>query len=178
MARIFAALALVLAHTLPVDAADAPKELYAKSVVISWAEERIQRNVGESNFRQVKAAHSLSVYVSTAGRVFNRFTNVTAAGSASNDQVAGDDGARRVPTFSARSMSMAQPFRSGGGRQIDVEFDAAFDKCSAKASFVKPPGTTLSIAMSPITKKWVEFQSITPGEASCSVEKRNVFGGD
>jgi hypothetical protein len=177
MARTFAVLCLVLAQAAPAMADDAPKELYGKSIVVGWAEERIQRHVGEPSFYQVKAAHSLSVYVSTTGRVFNRITNTTQAGSASNDQVAGSEGAGRVPSFSGRSMGMPLPYRSGGKRQVDIEFDAAFAGCTAKISFVKQPATQ-TMAFSGISKKWVEFQSVTPGQANCAVQNGNVFGGD
>jgi hypothetical protein len=182
MARIFAApclgLALIAAYTMPARADDAPKQLHGKSVVVAWPEERMQRNVGEPRFRPVKAAHNLSIYVSTAGRVFNRMTNVTGAGIASNDQLAGSEGAGRVPVFDAQKMSMALNFRSGGRRQVDVEFKSAFDGCTAKVGFVRQqPGSPI-MGFSGITKKWIEFQSVTPGEASCEISNGNVFGGD
>ncbi len=181
MSRIFVALCLGLAQAaasaMPAYADDAPKPLYGKSVIVGWPESRVQRNVGEPRFYPVKAAHNLSVYVSTAGRVFNRMTNITGAGIASNDQLAGSEGAGRVPSFKARSMSMALNYRSGGSRQVDVEFNAAFDACTAKVGFVREPGAPI-MGFSPITKKWIEFQSVAPGEASCEISNGNVFGGD
>ena len=78
MARISAALGLSLvlvgSQYKPVCADNAPKQLHGKSVVVAWPEERMQRDVGQPSFYPVKAAHNLSVYVSTAGRVFNRMT--------------------------------------------------------------------------------------------------------
>jgi hypothetical protein len=181
MARISASLclplALIVAHPNPVRADDAPKQLYGKSVVVAWPEERMQRNVGDPRFGKVKAAHNLSVYVSSTGRVFNRVTNITGAGAASNDQVAGSEGARRVPVFDAQKMSMALNYRSGGHRQIEVEFKPAYDGCTAKVSFVKQPGSPV-MGFSPITKRWIEFQSVTPGQASCELSAGNVFGND
>jgi len=162
----------------PAAAASAPEPLRGKSIVVTWSEARVQRHVGEANFRQVNASHNLSVYVSAVGRVFNRLTNTTRAGTGATEQVAGSEGAKRVPSFSGRSMDLYAPFRSGGMRHVVVEFDAAFGSCSAKVTYAKPPGTTISIADSPITKKPVEFQSLTPGAASCSISSGNVFGGN
>jgi hypothetical protein len=180
MARILAALclslALIAAYPMPVRA-DVPKQLFGKSIVVAWPEERMQRNVGQPRFYQVKAAHNLSVYVSSAGRVFNRMTNMTGAGAASNDQLAGSEGAGRVPAFDAQKMGMALNYRSGGSRQIEVEFNKAFDGCTAKVALVRQPGAPI-MGFSPITKKWIEFQSVTPGDASCDISNGNVFGTD
>src|SRR5882757_330161 len=73
-------------------AADAPAALKGKSVVVAWTETRQQRHVGEPNFRSVDASHNLSIYISTAGRVFSRQTNSTRAGSGATEQVSGESG--------------------------------------------------------------------------------------
>jgi len=181
MARISVALWLSLAviaiRPMPSRADEIPKQLRGKSIVVAWPEERMQRNVGQPRFYHVKAAHNFSVYVSTAGRVFNRMTNITGAGVASNDQVVGDEDARRVPIFKAQSMEMNLNYRSGGRRQVEVEFKTAFDGCTAKISFVRQPGSPI-MGFSPITKKWIEFQSVAPGDASCEISNGNVFGTD
>jgi len=176
--RFLSGSVLSLVIGVPAMAESAPSELHGKSVVVNWSEARIQRHVGEPNFYSVNASHNLSVYVSAAGRVFNRLTNTTRAGSGATEQVAGSEGAKRVPSFSGRTMDLYAPFRSGGMRHVVVEFDAAFGSCSAKVTYAKPPGTTISVAHSPITKKFVEFQSVAPGPASCSVQSGNVFGGN
>jgi hypothetical protein len=181
MARITVALwlslAMIVAQTMPSRAGDVPKQLYGKSIVVAWPEERMQRNVGQPRFYQVKAAHNFSVYVSTAGRVFNRMTNITGAGAASSEQVVGTEGAWREPAFDARKMSMALNYKSGGHRQVEVEFNTAFEGCTANVTFVRQPGSPV-MGFSPITKKWIEFQSVKPGEASCEISNGNVFGKD
>ena len=169
---------LALPPAVSATAAAAPSQLFGKSIVITWSETRTQRNVGEADFRQVNASHNLSVYVSSAGRIFNRLTNTTRRGTGATEQVAGSQGARRVPSFRGKSMEMFAPFQSGGMRHVTVEFDAAFNSCSAQVTYAKPPGTTSSIAHSPITKRLIEFQSVTPGAASCAIQSGNVFGGN
>jgi len=49
-----------------------PNELYGKSVSIAWTETREQRPVGEENWRQVGGNQTFNLYVSEAGRVFNK----------------------------------------------------------------------------------------------------------
>ena len=80
MIRTAAGLVLCLAGALPAAAADAPTALYGKSVVVTWNEARVQRNLGDKNFRPVFGNQKLSLYISSTGRVFNRFTNATRAG--------------------------------------------------------------------------------------------------
>lgn len=177
MARIFATLGLVLATALPAYAADPPKPLFGKSIVVAWTEARIQRPVGETTYRGVNGSHSLSVYVSSTGRVFNRFTNISQTGTRSNEQVAGSEGATRVPSFDGRNLSILMPFRSGGARKISVEFAAAFGSCKANVMYEAPPGTTHSIGFNAYTKRMIELRHIVPNEATCSIQDGNVFSG-
>jgi hypothetical protein len=156
-----------------------PAALLGKSVVVSWNETRVQRRVGEANFRNVQAHHVLSVYVSEKGRVFSRLTNTIKVGSGSTDQIAGSGGRSsvpaRVPTFSGGMMTIFQPFQAGGMRHITVNFDGSFGSCSASVSHAKEVGKKANIAYSPITKVYVEFRSITPSGTSCSMRSGNVF---
>jgi hypothetical protein len=80
---------VILLSSSPSYAAGAPEQLKGKSIVVTWAETRQQKNEGWSDFRTVEARHKLIIYVSTKGRVFSRQTNTTRAGSGNIDQVAG-----------------------------------------------------------------------------------------
>lgn len=59
-----------------------PKDLYGKSVRITWTEIRVQRPVGEVSWRQVRGSHTFNIYVSEAGRVFNNESYSTPRGRA------------------------------------------------------------------------------------------------
>jgi hypothetical protein len=174
-AKQVTAAAALLALATPAHAAP-PTLLSGKSVVIAWNETRVQRNVGDPSFRTVNARHELSVYVSSAGRVFSRLHNSTGAGSAATDQVHGAGGATRVPSFSGQAMTIFAPFQAGGMRRVSVDFDAGFGGCSAKVTYAKQEGVARSVSRSPITKQMIEFESVNPGVASCSVKSGNVFG--
>jgi hypothetical protein len=177
MDRIFAGTCILLVSTGLTHAGDvAPTPLLGKSVIATWEEARVQRNAGDKTYRPVYGSQKLSIYVSTAGRVFSRFTNMTSAGTGSNEQVAGQNNASRVPSFGEKTMEMLLPFASGGARRVKVEFNAAFDGCEVKITYEAPSGGAPSVGFSPITKKWIEFDSIIPREPGCSVQSGNVFG--
>lgn len=159
-------------------AASAPEPLKGKSVVISWTETRQQRHVGEPNFYSVSASIKLSIYVSTAGRVFSRQTNSTSAGSGTNEQVAGERGGvvpTRTPLFNGQTMTVIGEGK-GGARRTLVDFDASFGSCTARVATAFESGKS-AILFSPITKKNVEMKSVTSSGAGCSVQSGNVLGG-
>ena len=160
-----------------------PQQLLGKSVVVTWSENRIQRVVGESKFREVNATHNMSIYIGSSGRIFSRLTNTTGLGSGRIDHIqeqsAGDPNVRkRVTTFNGQSMTLDQPLRKGGHRHLLIDFGDKFDKCSAKLSFVTEAGSLISLARSPITNKMVEIKSIAMSGENCSVSTGNVFGDE
>ena len=169
---------LVMLLATQAHAADAPAALKGKSVVVTWTETRQQRHVGEPNFHSVDAGHNLSMYISTAGRVFSRQTNTTRTGSGATEQVSGESGGAyptRTPLFAGHSMTMVGETK-GGARRTLIEFDASFESCSARVATAFQSGKT-SVSLSPITKKYVEIKSVTANGASCSVKSGNVLAG-
>ncbi len=156
-----------------------PQGLHGKSILVTWTEARLKRHVGEPNFYNVSARHDLRIYISATGRVFSRLTNTTGAGSGNTEQVAGGGASpipARVPAFGPEGMTLFMPFKSGGMRRLLATFDASFSSCNARVANAKQQGAATQIAHSPITKKDVEFSSVTPAAASCTVSAGNVFG--
>ena len=154
--------------------AAAPAQLYGKSVRITWGEQRMQRIVGQENFRSVTAQQELSIYVSANGRVFSRMTFSTRAGTGKNEQVAGEGGATRVPSFAGRSLQLFMPFQ-GGMRRVAVEFGDGFGSCSAGVTYPIQEGGRPRVGISPIIKQPIEFQSITASGAKCSISEGNAL---
>jgi hypothetical protein len=159
-------------------AAGAPEALKGKSVILTWTETRQQRHVGEPNFYSVNGSVSLSVYVSTAGRLFSRRTMSTRAGSGAIE-LAPREGGGAYPTrtalFGAQTMTLIGETKGGAYRTL-IEFDASFASCSARVALGFQSGKT-SISFSPITKKYVEVKSVTVNGISCSVKTGNVLAG-
>lgn len=178
---IWISLMLVVPHTA---IAAPPKELYGKSVTVSWGETREQKWPGETNWHQVTRAGQLIVYVSSAGRAFNRMTFSGSGpggrkGSGNSDQVAGAGGDKyenRALNFQSRSLSMITPM-SGGARSVNITFSEGFAGCSA--SVLTGKSGTGKIVMRSLLHQGQEFEirSVQSGAASCSISNGNLFGG-
>jgi len=154
----------------------APAQLYGKSVVVKWQETRVQRNEGATEFRSRDDSIELSLYVSSAGRVFSRLTHNVNGQSGAIEEVAGVAGSsNRVVNFSGASLTVIEPFVSGGARRIVVDFDAGFASCTANAMYGKKSGSEIGTYWSPIIKMNIEIQSATVGAANCAVRDGNVF---
>ena len=154
-----------------------PAQLYGKSVIVKWQETRVQRNEGASQFQSIGDDLELSLYVSSEGRVFSRLTHNVNGKSGASEEVAGVAGSsNRVVSFNGASLTVIEPFVSGGARRIAVDFDAGFASCTANTMFGKKSGSEIGTYWSPIIKMNIEIQSATVLAASCSVRDGNVFG--
>ena len=162
------------------ESAAAPAPLHGKSFVVSWSENRVQRNEGEPAFRPVRANQTLQLYVSTSGRVFSRLTFATGRGTGTASRVQGDITKNPMfrqwdPAFGDKTLALAQNFQKGGKRLVEIEHDGALTSCKAKVTYVPEEGAMTSFGWSPIIKKMVEFQSIEMSGDSCAIRSGIVF---
>ena len=105
-----------------------PKELLGKSVTVRWSETREQGPMDGTRSRQASRNGRFIVYVSTAGRVFNRLSYAQSANYSSSDQIAGggsDGFENRAVKFQGQSLSIFTSMQ-GGVRAITVEFGAGY----------------------------------------------------
>jgi hypothetical protein len=155
----------------------APQSFYGKTLRVSWNEARSQRVQGEGAFKSVSIPLSFTVYVSTKGQLFKRLTSTTANGrtSGSKDRVgdsgSGADGAGAV-TFQGNTL-ISTANNHGLGRRIRVTFDGGAS-CSAEVLTGKSGGGAATVR-SNATGKMLEFESVSAGPASCSVQEGNAF---
>jgi len=182
--------ALVTSGTFdPGAAIAAPAQLYGKSVIVTWTEKREQRWGGPAPNRasyEVARHGELSVYVSSAGRPFNRltFSGFTRAGggsyrysSNSSDQIGGvaaGAGKARNVSFSGQTMTSVT-LMEGGARRILVTFNNDFSGCSAQVLTGKSSGVA-KIDIHGSGGMPIELLSVQTGAASCNVQGGNVFG--
>jgi hypothetical protein len=174
--RRIVVIAAGLAAAMSSSAAQAapPKELFGKTVTVSWTETREQRPVGEQNWRQVNGSIAMHLYVSEAGRVFNNISYATRAGSAERaGEIAG--GGKRTINFSDRSLVILMPAGAGSATRIIADFDAGFSSCSAQVTRAKESADTIVRRYSGIIKRMNEIRSTTVGSASCSIKAGNAF---
>jgi hypothetical protein len=167
-ATLFGLLLTQTSHAAP------PRELYGKSVSVTWTEAREQRRVGEEAWRQIDGSHTFNIYVSEAGRVFNNESYSTRGGSAEREgQIAGS-GKGRSFNFSGRSLVILMA-SGGAATRIMVAFDAGFSGCSGQVTRAREPGGTMVRAYSGIIKAYIEVRSVRVGGVSCGIRNGNVF---
>jgi hypothetical protein len=160
----------------------APTQLYGKSVVVSWTEEREQRVEGEATTHNVGRNGSFSVYVSSAGKPFSRMSFAFSKSRGGlkygkKDAVGGEGSGNRKVTFSGNSMSVGMGMQSGA-RSILVTFDGGFQGCSAQVLTGKESGASSIKAKSLVDGTRLEIISVKTGAASCKIQDGNVFGSE
>ncbi len=155
----------------------APQSLYGKTLRVTWNESRRQRVQGEGEFKAVSIPLSFTVYVSSKGQLFKRLTSTNASGShtGSKDRV-GMSGAdsQGAGSVSFQGNTLISTANNGGlGRRIRITFDGG-SSCSAEVLTGKA-GTGAATVRSNATGKMLEFESVSAGAASCSVQEGNAF---
>ena len=155
----------------------APQNWYGKTLRVTWNESRSQRVRGEGEFKSVSIPLSYSVYVSSKGQLFKRLTSTNASGrqTGSKDRV-GMSGAdsQGAGSVSFQGNTLISTTNNGGlGRRIRISFDGA-SSCSAEVLTGKA-GSGVATVLSNATGKMLEFNSVSAGVASCSVQEGNAF---
>jgi hypothetical protein len=175
--RIPAAI-IVLAMTTS-GAPAAPAQLYGKSVVVSWTENRMQTTDYSDTPVPKTAQGRLSVYVSDKGRAFSRVSmsieRRRQTQSGQRDAVQGEGSARSV-NFQGSSMTVSAPRGDAGAMMIAVTFDSGFQGCSARVVTGKANGAQSTRVTSMITGRQYRFFSVQTSGESCSIQTGNVFG--
>jgi len=166
--------------SLPSIATAAPRELYGRSVLVSWSEDRQQKLPGEDEIRNVGAFAELNVYVSEQGRAFSRirFSVANRKGrmkSGSADAVAGENSARNI-SFGGSTMTASMPRGSAGALQILVSFDGGFQNCTARVISGKTGGAQATHVRSLINGNRLEMYSVKTSGEACRLQNGNVFG--
>ena len=158
----------------------APSQLYGKSVIVSWSENRVQTTDRDAQSASVTGQGQLSVYISEKGRPFSRISmSVTnqrgRTRSGDSDSVQGEGSARSF-SFSGNTMSASMPRGNAGAMQISVTFDSGFQSCSARVITGKTGGAQSTRVTSIITGRQYDVYSVKTGGESCRVQSGNVFG--
>ena len=122
----------------------APSQLYGKSVIVSWQEDRQQTTAMDAQTRSITASAELSVYISDAGRPFSRVsmavTNMRGRTRSGNHDAVQGDGSARSFGFHGNTMSASMPRGNAGAMQVLVTFDSGFQSCSAHVMSGKAGG--------------------------------------
>jgi hypothetical protein len=170
-------------------AANAPRELYGKSVSLSWTERRELKYVdGQEKSYVVQKVRT--VYISDKGRYFVG-ADATTFGKKGRVGWNSKSGAKMFapdqndmstpnmrgwimkPTFEGRSLILYEPHRSGADR-TEVAFDQSFQTCSIKHVFGKEAGAPGEV-MRGITGRLQMLVSAETSGDTCSVSQGNLL---
>lgn len=172
----------MIAALIPVPsfAQGAPSQLYGKSITVAWTENRMQRREGSgAEFKPRGIAQSLSVYISSQGRLFSRRTARGKGGGGKRENV-GEGG--QSPTggllstrFQAGTLVVSAEL-GGGARLITASFDNGFSGCTGNVRMAREAGRETMRIKSFADGGTIEVQSVTATSATCSIKEGNVFG--
>ena len=128
ISKSFAVMGVLSLLSATAHAGPAPKELYGKSIILTWAELRDQRNFPEINFRRITDLLSRKIYISTKGQWFDRFASHQDARESIGTSASGPGGGRREVQFSGRTITMIGAGKGGIARKITIEFNESFTR--------------------------------------------------
>lgn len=172
-----AILALPMASSV---AQAAPSQLYGKSVIVSWQEDRQQTTAGDAQVRSISASAELSVYISDVGRPFSRVsmsvTNRRGRTRSGNRDAVQGEGSARSFGFHGNTMSASMPRGNAGAMQVLVTFDSGFQGCSARVITGRAGGAQFTRVKSMVISGEVDIYSVRTSGESCRVQSGNVFG--
>jgi hypothetical protein len=161
--------------------AQAPAEARGKSVTATWTETRVQRLGGSGEFSERGFSQSLSVYISSEGRVFAKRTvfsggrgKRSGTGEASSVGDKDQGGRGQAGTFRGRSLVVTTQF-AGGARMAKIDFDATFSSCTATVILGRE-NDKMARGRSLVNGAFLEIKSATVSNTSCSVSAGNAFG--
>jgi len=180
--------ALTLSSTIA-HAGSAPKELYGKSITVAWSENIESNNTGQRVIQNHMEAHTLSVYVSNAGRTFARlltaFANSGPRGKGANQFKGGSqvdqDPEHAVSTnqiaarFEGRQLLLDTKFESGA-RRVAVNFNGEYSTCNVTIIQGREGGAK-TMVIGGFGAQRREIHSIQTVAAACSIREGNIFAG-
>jgi len=158
-----------------VAAVAAPRELYNKTISISWAEHTMQKTPDGRTVTPTVMSERI-VYVSSAGRVFvrgnRRVDNRRFSGGKQTEAAPGQGGAGTL-AFQGNQLVGTAVF-SGFARRLTVSFDSGFSSCTANVIYGKSGGPS---TWTSFTGQTHEIISINVSGTSCSIRDGNAFAG-
>jgi hypothetical protein len=148
-----------------------PPQLYGKSVVVAWTDEVVLAPIG-GQFHRSSHPTTMSVYVSSQGRPFVRFTTNVHQAVGVRETV-GTAGPQTV-AFQGRALLVTTAYE-GGASRVQIDFDGSFASCTAAVVTGKASGVGAFVKSGEATDRTWVVQSRVAGPASCSIKDGNVF---
>lgn len=172
----------VLLVTAGTASAEAPRQMFGKTVAISWNEYRVQR-CDDGQLKRGHTSSSLLVYVSDSGRLFTRLSRRGARGGANSNDLDPEGGNQRAGTGSASNLNASfegsvlavQNSMQSGARRIQATFNGGFTGCSAQVRFGREGGAELRHRT--MDGKMCNIVSTDVSGSACAIRAGNLVGG-
>jgi hypothetical protein len=166
-------------------AGPAPKELYNKSIILRWTENRTQRFEYVNRIVNSGAAAMVSIYISGAGNTFIRIhrsayggRNVSGGPPTSASRVresAPGEHPRGFKKMDFAGHSLVMYGQSeGGASRVAVDFDETYKGCTVSVTVGKQLGRT-SFSQTSLMGERLEVLSVQTAGFECSIQEGNVF---
>jgi hypothetical protein len=161
--------------------ADAPRQLFGKTIEMGWNEYRVQR-CDDGEMKRGHTSSSLLVYVSENGRLFTRLNRRGGRGANSTDadpeggsQRSGTGAANNLNSSFEGSTLVIQNAMRSGARRIQAAFDASFSGCSLQVRFGKEGEAELRHRT--MDGKMCNIISTDVSRNTCAIRAGNLVGG-
>jgi len=167
------AAAIILLSTLQAHA-DAPSQLRNKTIQVNWSVDEVARGAdGVARNRNIAVSHT--VYVSSAGRVFERSSRANGRASSQSENAPGasqNRGGEATGLRFAGNRLVGDTAFAQGARHWEVTFDGSFSSCTVKVTFGREGG---GIKRKGINGEMLTIESMKAAAESCSIREGNPF---
>ena len=177
VSRATAIAGIISAQTLPAFA-DAPRQLYDKTIQVDWST-RVVEQAPDGRTQAPIIDASQTIYVSSAGRLFQRASrsNAKSGLSKKGDYEPGatrNQGGEAIGLrFEANKLIGNTAFAQGAVRFV-ASFDGSYTSCSVEVTYGRESGRVKRRGLDGVIYQ-IESQTVT--RQSCSVREGNPFAG-
>ena len=164
-----ATLVVLVLSAMPV-LAQAPQQLYNKTIQINWSVSVIQ-----DGGQTVPVAVSHTIYVSSTGRLFHRGSRGNRKGQKQTDNAPGasrNAGGEATGVRFSGNRLVGQTAFAQGARQFVATFDPSFSSCTVAVTFGREAGGIKRVG---IDGKMHTIEKMTASGESCSIREGNPF---
>jgi hypothetical protein len=155
--------------------AQAPRQLYNKTIVINWTVNVAQRGP-DGQARNVNVAVNHTVYVSSAGRLFERSTRASKKGQKQSENAPGasqNSGGEATSLRFEGSKLVGNTAFAQGARRFEASFDSGFSSCTVSVLFGRDAA---GLKRRGIDGVMYTIDSMKASGESCSIREGNALG--
>jgi hypothetical protein len=165
---------VVATRSLPAFA-DAPRALYNKTIQISWSV-AVSQMSPDGQKKNVSVAVNHTVYVSSAGRLFERASRSTRKGKRETENAPGatqNRGGEATGLHFEGNRLVGLTAFAQGARRFVATFDPGFSSCTVAVTFGRDAA---GLKRKGIDGVMYTIDSMTASGESCSIREGNPFG--